>query len=53
LYATWGGWISLPTGAKVSTLHRIGPFTLEIRDVAGAKSLAELLSGEKDPFAGL
>jgi len=53
LYATWEGWIRLSTGAKVSTLHRIGPFTLEIKDVEGAKSLAELLQEEKDPFAGL
>ena len=53
LYASWEGWINLSTGAKVSTLHRIGPFTLEIKDVAGAKSLAELLHGGKDPFGSL
>ena len=53
LSATWEGWINLSTGARVSTLHRIGPFTLEIKDVAGARSLAELLSGAADPFASL
>jgi hypothetical protein len=53
LSATWEGWIDLSTGAKVSTLHRIGPFTLEIKDVAGASSLSKLLNGAADPFADL
>jgi hypothetical protein len=53
LSATWEGWIQLSTGAKVSTLHRIGPFSLEIKDVAGASSLSKLLNGAPDPFVGL
>jgi hypothetical protein len=53
LYASWEGWIQLSTGAKVSTWHRIGPFTLVIKDVAGANSLSKLLNGSPDPFACL
>jgi hypothetical protein len=53
LNTTWEGWIDLPTGAKISTLHRIGPFNLEIKDVAGANSLSQLLNGAPDPFAAL
>ena len=53
LNATWEGWIQLSSGAKVSTVHRIGPITLAIKDVAGTNSLAKLLNGTPDPFAGL
>ncbi len=50
--ASWDGWITLPTGARLSTLHEMAVFTLKITDVAGAATLAELVEGE-DPFAAL
>ncbi len=53
LTASWEGWITLSTGARVSTLHRIGPFTLKLTDVAGAKTLSELLGNTHDPFFAL
>ncbi|HJL14793.1 MAG TPA: hypothetical protein RMH99_04005 [Sandaracinaceae bacterium LLY-WYZ-13_1] len=50
---TWEGWQTLSTGAKIATRHE-GPLgiTLELDDVAGAATLAELTGGE-DPFAPL
>lgn len=50
--ASWEGWTTLSTGAQVSTLHRLGPVTLALTDVAGAATLAELEPGP-DPFAPL
>jgi hypothetical protein len=52
LQASWEGWQTLRTGARISTIHR-GPFglTLEVSDVDGAATLAELV--ERDPFAPL
>lgn len=52
LATTWDGWVTLSTGAKVSTRHALGPMTVELTDVKGAATLAELVSGE-DPFAPL
>ncbi len=51
--STWEGWITLSTGAKIATRHA-GPLglTLELTDVEGAASVAELLEGP-DPFAPL
>ncbi len=43
LAASWEQWATLSTGAKVSTLHRIGPVTMQLTDVAGAATLSELL----------
>ena len=48
LSASWERWITLSTGAKVSTFHRFGPFTLELKDVSGASTLNQLVS--EDPF---
>jgi len=48
--ASWEGWITLATGARVSTQHRMGPVTLELSEVAGAATLADLAPGP-DPFA--
>lgn len=49
---TWEKWITLETGAKISTLHKSAVFDLEIRDVKGAASL-EAYGLEEDPFAGM
>lgn len=45
---TWEGWTTLATGAKVSTRHDCGAFTLELGDVEGAADVITL-EGE-DPF---
>lgn len=50
--ATWQGWRTLATGARVSTLHQIGPKTLELKDIRAAARVAELTGGA-DPFAVL
>ena len=50
--ASWDGWQTLPTGAQVSTEHKIGPVTLRLTEVAGAATLADLEPGG-DPFAAL
>lgn len=49
--ASWEGWITLPTGAKVATSHDMGPMTLSLTEVRGAATLAELES--PDPFLPL
>lgn len=51
--ATWEGWVTLATGARISTRHR-GPLgmVLELTDVEGAATLEELEPGP-DPFAPL
>ncbi len=51
LEASWEGWITLSTGARVATVHRLGPVTRTLRDVAGAATLDALEAG--DPFAPL
>ena len=51
LSASWEDWITLSTGARISTTHRISFYKLKIKDVDGAKSLDELLKGSIDPFA--
>lgn len=50
--ASWEGWTRLSTGALVATRHTLGPRRMELRDVAGAETLAALVPGE-DPFAAL
>lgn len=50
--ASWEGWTRLSTGALVATRHRLGPRTMELRDVAGAETLTALV-GSEDPFAAL
>lgn len=52
LRTTWEAWDTLSTGAKVSTRHALSFLTLEIKDVAGATSLAALEPGP-DPFASI
>ena len=47
---TWEGWTRLPTGAWISTSHRLrGREVLTISDLAAAATLAELEPGA-DPF---
>jgi hypothetical protein len=50
---SWEGWQTLSTGARIATTH-VGPLgvTVELSDVAGARSLDELVDGP-DPFAPL
>ena len=52
LQASWEHWITLDTGARVATRHRLWRFTLELQEVAGARTLAEL-EPAPDPFAAL
>jgi hypothetical protein len=52
LEATWEEWQTLSTGALIATKHVIGPRTLLITELEGARSLAELEPGD-DPFAAL
>ena len=49
---TWENWITLDTGAKISTLHKSAVFDLEMRDVKGAASL-EAYGLTEDPFVML
>lgn len=51
LEASWDGWEQLAGGAWVSTHHDIGFLSLELSDVEGASSVAELL--DEDPFEEL
>ncbi|MEZ4472426.1 MAG: hypothetical protein R3F60_16855 [bacterium] len=52
LEATWEGWITLATGARISTRHVFPMRELALTDVQGAASLAALRPGP-DPFAAL
>ena len=52
LEVSWDDWLTLPTGAKISTVHH-GPIDLLMKDVAGAPTLEALLEGAPDPFAAL
>lgn len=52
LKVTWSDWKTLSTGAKIATKHELGPVTLAITDLAGAKTMKELCP-EKDPFEEL
>jgi len=45
-------YVTIATGARIATRHRIGPVTLAINDLAGAATLAQLEPGN-DPFARL
>lgn len=49
LEVSWERWVTLGTGARVATLHRLGPLRLELTDVAGAADLSTLAAD--DPFA--
>ena len=49
---TWENWVTLSTGAKISTMHKSAVFDLKIQDLKGAASLEEF-GLTKDPFEGL
>ena len=48
---SWDDWITLPTGAKVSTFHKGSLLNVELTDIDAAATLAELV--ETDPFVDL
>ena len=50
--ASWAKWITLKTGARLSTFHDLGMNELVISDLAGAATLEQLVGGD-DPFAPL
>jgi len=52
LRATWEGFVTLSTGARIATRHHVGPAPVTLGDLAGAATLAELDPGA-DPFARL
>ena len=53
LQISWEGWTRLPTGAWISTAHRVlGINGAPIGELAGATTLAELVPGP-DPFAAI
>jgi hypothetical protein len=49
---SWEGWITLASGAEVATKHKSALFTINLEDVAGTQTLAQLEPGP-DPFAPL
>jgi hypothetical protein len=50
LRATWSDWVTLRTGVKVATRHRIGPVSFSVTELDAAEHLSALEPGE-DPFA--
>jgi len=52
LRATWEGFVTLSTGARIATRHHVGPAPVTLGDLAGATTLTELEPGA-DPFARL
>lgn len=42
LEASWEEWVTLPSGAKLSTAHKMGPVTLRLTDVKEGLSLEDL-----------
>ncbi len=50
--ASFTGWSTLGTGARIATDHAMAGFHVRLTDVAGARTLAELEPGP-DPFARL
>lgn len=52
--ASWDGWTTLATGAKIATRHHTPIFELVLSNVEGAATLGELLPADaSDPFAPL
>ncbi|MEM1009951.1 MAG: hypothetical protein AAGJ35_13220 [Myxococcota bacterium] len=51
VYASFSGWKTLSTGARVSTKHKIGPLTLTLKQVQAAKNIHKLVG--QDPFSWL
>lgn len=47
--ASWEDWLVLPSGARISQTHRIGPVELSLTEIEGAASMDDLIPGP-DPF---
>ncbi len=52
LKASFEGWATLGSGARISTFHKVAVASLRISEVYGTRTLAELAPGP-DPFAPL
>lgn len=52
LEASWEGWTTLPTGARLSTVHDLGLLTTEISNLKGGNTLASVAL-EVYPFEAL
>ena len=52
LEASWEGWRDLPGGARVPTLHRLGPLALKVTKLKVGRSLSDVVQGA-DPFADI
>lgn len=50
--ASWESWTEIATGARIATLHKLAFGKVEIGNLSGAATLAELEPGP-DPFAAL
>lgn len=50
--ATWEGWITLPTGARIATRHNLVGVTISFTGIAAAETL-DALEGPADPFAAM
>lgn len=52
IFSTWEKWQTLPTGAKVATLHQIGFYELKISNIQGGNDWPSV-GLQEDPFAPL
>lgn len=52
LQASFDGWKTLETGAKISTIHKLGPLKLKLTEIKAAATL-DVLYPKADPFAAL
>ncbi len=52
LSATWEGWKTLSTGARVSEQHKLWGLNLEVSNIRGANQIGDLTGG-MDPFSDL
>lgn len=52
LQASFDGWKTLTTGAKISTVHKLGPLKLKLTEIKAAKTLKGLYP-KADPFKAL
>lgn len=50
--SNWENWITLPGGAKIATVRKIGPLNIKISNIMSGKSFKDC-GLEKDPFLSL